>query len=158
MAEKFVNKGVWVEGLLLATLGVVGLAESIRLDLYTDPKMLRDWLGPGYYLLLMSLGLLATGIAYIYNHRTAHSAIREETGSEGRTRRIASFATCALYLVLIEVAGYVTATFVFFVLMFTIVGLKSWIHKLALSVVLSVIYYIVFVRYGGMAFPKGILF
>jgi len=158
MTRTMVNRGVWVEGLLLVILGLVSLAESTRLVLYTDPNLLRDWLGPGYYLLVISIGLLATGIVYIHNHGRAQTVAREATGGDGRHRLIASFATCALYLVLIEVIGYLLATFVFFVSMFTIVGLRSWVHKLVLGMVLSGIFYIVFVKYGGMTFPRGIVF
>ena len=95
MTRTMVNKGVWVEGLLLTAISVVGVAESIRLVLYHDPGLLSDWLGPGYYLLAISLGLMITGVAYIYKNRTTPPAARQETGSEGRNRLIAAFATCA---------------------------------------------------------------
>ena len=158
MTRTMVNKGVWVEGLLLTAISVVGVAESIRLVLYHDPGLLSDWLGPGYYLLAISLGLMITGVAYIYKNRTTPPAARQETGSEGRNRLIAAFATCALYLILIDLFGYLVATFVFFVLMFWIVGVESWIQKIVLACAMSGIFYIVFVKYCGMSFPRGIFF
>ena len=158
MTRTMVNKGVWIEGLLLTAISVVGVAESIRLVLYNDPRLLSDWLGPGYYLLAISLGLMTTGVAYIYKNRTTPPAARQATNREGRNRLIAAFATCALYLILMEIGGYLVATFVFFMLMFWIVGLQSWAQKIILACALSGIFYIVFVHYCGMSFPRGMLF
>lgn len=158
MRRTMVNKGIWIEGLLLMAISVVGVAESIRLVLYHDPGMLSDWMGPGYYLLAISLGLMITGVAYLYKNRTTPPAARQVTSSEGRNRLIAAFATCALYLILIEVFGYLVATFAFFVLMFWIVGLQSWIQRIVLAAVMAGIFHVVFVNFSGMTFPRGILF
>jgi len=153
-----VNKGVWIEGLLLTAISVVGVIESIRLVFYKDPSLLSDWLGPGYYLLVVSLAVMTTGVTYICKNRSTKPSATQDSSNGGRSRLVAAFATCALYLVLIEIFGYLAATFVFFMLMFWIVGLQSWLQKFGLACAMSGIFYIVFVKYCGMSFPGGILF
>ena len=151
------NKAVWLEGLVLVAIGLVSVAESIRLVLHKDPHIQVDWLGPGYYLLALSIGVLATGIVYIFKHAKEPSVAREKTSREMSIRLIGSFVSCALYLVLIEVIGYLMATIVFFALMFRIVGIKPWAYNIVLSILFSAVYYVVFVTYFNMAFPKGLL-
>lgn len=158
MRAATVNRGVWVEGLLLVAISLVSLAESIRLVLYRDPQMLVDWLGPGYYLLAMSIGMLITGVIHIYHHRKEQAIAKEKTNKGMRVRLIGSFAACTLYLILINVIGYLIATIIFFMLMFRIVGIKSWAYNVVLSIVVSAVYYVVFVKYCDMVFPGGILF
>ncbi len=158
MRATTVNRGIWIEGLLLVAISLVSLAESIRLVIYRDPQMMVDWLGPGYYLLVMSIGMLVTGVIHIYHHRKEQSIAKEETSKEMRVRLIGSFVACALYLILINVIGYLIATIIFFILMFRIVGIKSWAYNIVLSIVVSVAYYVVFVKGCDMIFPEGILF
>jgi len=157
MRAGIANKAVWLEGLVLVTIGLVSAAESIRLVAYKDPHMQVDWLGPGYYLLAISVCLLVTAIVYIYNHRKEPAAAEKKISKEMRIRLIGSFVTCAIYLVLIEVIGYLIGTMIFFAAMFKIVGIRSWAYNVVLSIAFSVVYYVVFVAYFGMVFPKGYL-
>lgn len=159
MAGIFVNRRVWIEGLLLVAISLVILAESLRLILYKDPQVIFDLLGPGYYVLLVSIGMLVTGVIYIYHHLGKEQSIaKEKTSKEMRIRLIGSFVVCAIYLILIDVIGYAIATFVFFVLMFRILGFRSWFYNLVLSAFLSVAYHFVFVKFCSMVFPRSILF
>jgi uncharacterized membrane protein YidH (DUF202 family) len=152
-----VNRGVWTEGLLLVAISLASLAESIRLVLSRGSQMFVDWLGPGYYLLVISIGMLATGIAHIYHHRKDKPVEKEETSKEMRVRLISSFVACVIYLILINVLGYLSATFVFFILMFRIVGIRSWTYNIVLSAAVSAAYYVMFVKCCDMVFPRGIL-
>ncbi len=153
------TRRVWVEGLSLVALSLVSLVDSLRLIFYTDPTILYDPLGPGYYLLFVSIGLSATGVIYIYHHlRKGQSISKKETSKEMRIRLIASFVVCAIYLVLVDVIGYAIATFIFLMLMFRIVGIRSWPYNVALSAFLSAALYFVFVKYCDVVFPQGILF
>ncbi len=153
-----VKRRVWIEGLILVGISLVSVAESLRLIYYKDPQMMMDWLGPGYYLLLMSIGMLVTGVIHIYHHlRKGQTIAKEKTSKEMTIRLITSFVACAIYLILIDIIGYAIATFVFFILMFRIVGIRSWPYNLVLSAFLSVAYYFVFVKFCSMVFPRGIL-
>jgi len=158
MERIILNRRVWVEGLLMVVISLVSLAESLRLISYEDPQMVTDLLGPGYYLLLMSIGMLITGIVHIYHHRKERSVVKEKSSKEMRIRLMGSFVACVIYLILINTIGYSTATFVFFILMFRIVGIRSWPYNFVLSALLSVVFYFVFVKFCNMVFPRGILF
>ena len=153
------RRGVLIEGLLLVAISFVSLVESIRLIIYKNPHVIYDLLGPGYYLLLPSIGLLFTSIIYVYHPLGRGQPIAEkETSKEMRIRLIGICLVCALYLILIDIIGYGTATFVFFILMFRIVGIRSWSFNFVLSITLTTAYYVVFAKCAGMAFPDRILF
>ncbi len=154
-----VSRRIWIEGSLLLVISVVSLFESLRLIIYKNPRIQFDPIGPGYYILLVSLGFLVTSLIYIRHHlKEAQPKAKEHTSREMRIRLFGSFATYAIYLILVDVTGYSAATFVFFILMFRIVGIRSWPSNVVLSAVLTFAYYIVFVKYCSMAFPTGILF
>ena len=153
------NRKIWIEGLLLVALSLVGLAESLRLIFNKDTQMQYDLLGPGNYVLMVSIGLLVTGLIHIQHHLGEGESIEKEKTSKGmRIRLINSFVACAIYLILIDLIGYATATFVFLMLMFRIVGIKSWPYNFLLSVSLSLVSFMVFAKYCRMVFPRGILF
>lgn len=154
------KRRVWIEGLLLIGISIVSLIESLRLIIYKDPQTLYDVLGPGYYLLSISLGMMATGIAYIIAHLIKLPSIerKEEVNKEMRFRLYGSFVVCVLYLILINTLGYLVASFIFFILEFRILGIKSWPFNVLLSAFISVAYYFVFIKYCSMVFPRGLLF
>ncbi len=140
-------------------MSLVSLAESIRVIIYKNPQVLYDLLGPGYYLLFLSIGLFVTGVVYIYYHSKAHeSTATEKAPREMKIRLIASFLVCAIYVILIDVVGYAVGTFVFFALMFRIVEIRSWPLNLLLSLSLTTVCYFIFVKYCSVVFPHGILF
>jgi hypothetical protein len=156
--NKLLNKQVWTEGLITVAIGVLSLTESLRLIFFEPPPLVKDLLGPGNYLLLMSIGMLVTGIIHIYHHRRERTVAKEKSSKEMRIRLVSCFLTCALYLILINLIGYLIATIIFFLLMFRVVGIKSWPYNVVLSVFLSVAFYLMFVKFSSLVFPKGIFF
>ena len=159
MKGKMVNRRVLIEGLVLVGMSLVSLAESTRLLFYTDPIQLVDWLGPGKYLFLVSMGLLASGISYICNHlRDERGRAEEGISKEKRIRLIGAFVSAVIYIILVDVLGYGMATFIFFVLIFKVVGIESWPFNILLSIVFGSAFYFVFVRAFNVVFPRGILF
>jgi hypothetical protein len=63
-----------------------------------------------------------------------------------------------MYALLIDVAGYLVASILFFFLAFRIVGVKSWAVNIILALMITAAYYAVFVEYCSMIFPRGLLF
>jgi putative tricarboxylic transport membrane protein len=104
--------------------------------------------------------MMATGIAYIIAHLIKLPSIerKEEVNKEMRFRLYGSFVVCVLYLILINTLGYLVASFIFFILEFRILGIKSWPFNVLLSAFISVAYYFVFIKYCSMVFPRGLLF
>jgi hypothetical protein len=135
------------------------MAEGLRLIIYKDPYILYDPLGPGLYIIAISIGLLAIAVVHLFGHsKKLPTMERVPVDRKFRIRMISTVAVCALYIFLITIIGYLLATILFFFLVFRIEGIKSWPFTVVLSLVLSVLYYLVFVQYCSMVFPKGFFF
>jgi hypothetical protein len=150
---------VLIEGAVLLFLSLAGIAEGLRLVIDRDPYTLYDPLGPGLYILLIGLGLMTLGIGHLVIHYRKPSI--QERGPVDRKmqfRMIGTVAACAIYILLIKIAGYLPATLLFFFLELRIQGIKSWPFVILLSLVLSALSYFVFVQCCSMVFPRGIIF
>jgi hypothetical protein len=153
------NITVLIEGALIVVVSLVGMAEGLRLIIYKDPYILYDPLGPGLYIIAISIGLLAIAVVHLFGHsKKLPTMERVPVDRKFRIRMISTVAVCALYIFLITIIGYLLATILFFFLVFRIEGIKSWPFTVVLSLVLSVLYYLVFVQYCSMVFPKGFFF
>jgi putative tricarboxylic transport membrane protein len=155
-----VKRKIWIEGLILIGISIVSLIESLRLIYSEDPQTMYDALGPGYYLLLMSVGMMVTSIAYLIAHllKLPKSVETEQVSKEMKFRFWGSFGGLILYLILIPFLGYLVPTFIFLVLEFWVNGIKSWLLNIALSSIVGVVYWYVFVIRCSMVFPRGTLF
>jgi putative tricarboxylic transport membrane protein len=60
------------------------------------------------------------------------------------------------YALLLEIVGYLIATFWVLILLFRTAGVRSWISALIISVVTAIATYIFF-TYLGLRFPVGII-
>jgi hypothetical protein len=150
---------ILTEGTLLVVVSLVGLTEGLRLVIYKDPYILYDPLGPGLYIIAISIGLMAMGIVHLLGRS------KELLQVEGmpvvkrmRIKMMSTVAVCVIYIFLIRIIGYPLATVLFFFLEFKVQGIKSWPFIVFLSLILSVLYYLVFVHYCHMVFPRGIIF
>lgn len=75
-----------------------------------------------------------------------------------RTRIIMMTVSLVVYCLLINWIGYLAASVMFFLLEFKIAGVKPWATSVILAVVVTGGYYLVFVKFCNMIFPRGILF
>jgi hypothetical protein len=152
------KRTVLIEGILLLVIGLVSAGEGMHLIVDKDPNIIYDMIGPGYYVLLLSIALMATGVVHlIVNYRKRLIMEKVEVTGEMRRRMISIVAVMAIYTFLIGITGYLVATIVFFLLEFRVIGIKSWRLNVILTIVLTAVYYIVFIRYCDMVFPRGIL-
>jgi hypothetical protein len=150
---------ILIEGVILLVLGVVAMAGGLRLVIYKDPHVLYDPLGPGPYIAAIGVGLMAIGVVYLVrNYRKSPTMDDVPVDRKTRIRIMSTIATCALYIFLIHIVGYLLATIIFFFLEFRIEGIKSWPLVVVLSLVLSALYYFIFVQSAGLVFPRGIFF
>ena len=155
------NITVLIEGVLLLVLSLAGIAEGLRLVIYKDPYTLYDPLGPGLYAIAISIGLMTLGVVHlIVNYRklppTAMVPV-ESVDKRMRIRMMSTVVTCVIYIFLISIVGYLLATIIFFFLEFRIEGIRSWPLVVVLSLVLSGLYYLVFVQYCSVIFPRGMI-
>ncbi len=72
-----------------------------------------------------------------------------------RIKMMSMVAILGIYIFTLDMVGYLAASFLFFLLEFRVVGIKSWRINAILSLGLSAIYYIVFVVLCDVMFPSG---
>ncbi len=156
MGTKVVNRKALIEAMMMVALGLVTMAEALRLIIYKDPYALYDPIGPGSYILVLSVGLLSVGaFHFATNCRRGVVANVPERG-RGVKQLLSSIIILALYLLLINFTGYLVATLLFFLLQFRVTGVKSWRTNIILTLLFTAVYYVIFVRLCEMVFPTGI--
>jgi hypothetical protein len=153
------RKAVYMEGILLLIISITAVIEGLRLVIYRDPYTLYDPLGPGWYFLAVGVCLLIVASAYVITHyKNPPPAEMEPVEKRMKIKLMSTMAACAIYMVLITIVGYLPATVIFFVMEFRIEGIKSWVRVAILSLVISGLYWVVFVKYCSMIFPVGMIF
>jgi putative tricarboxylic transport membrane protein len=153
------KKTVLIEGIFLLVISFVGVGESIRLISDIDPHTVYDALGPGYYILFLSLALTATGALHlIVNYGKGVATEKVVVDKAMRMKTIYMVLTMALYILLIDIVGYFFSTPLFFLMEFRLAGVTSWRRNIILTVIVSAVYYFVFVEYCDMVFPRGIFY
>jgi hypothetical protein len=157
--ERAMRNTVLIEGILLLVISLIGMTEGLRLVIHKDPYTLYDPLGPGLYAFFISIGLMTLGVVHLLAHYRKPPVMEMvPVDKKMKIRLMSTVAACVIYIVLISMVGYLLATIIFFFLEFRIERIKSWPSVVALSLVLSGIYYLVFVHFCHLVFPRGIFF
>lgn len=144
---------------MLLGIGFVGLFEAVRLISNIDPHAVSDAIGPGYYILFISVGLMLLGALHLVVNRNQGKGVKvtkAEVDKGLRKRMIGMILGLAFYTLAIGYVGYLVSTVIFFLLEFWVVGIKSWRTNILLTVLLTTVYYIVFIKYCNLVFPRGI--
>jgi len=158
------RRTIFIEGSVFTILSFLGLAEGFRLLMEPHSANISyDIVGPGSYILAFSFGLFVVGVIHVItNYRKARAVNKtmDKTPAEKqmRMRMFTTIAAFALYAFLINIVGYLVATIVYFILQFRIEGIKSWLHNVILTLVLSGGLYLIFVQLCNTIFPRSILF
>jgi len=156
---KTIRATVLIEGIVIIVLGLISMAEGLRLITHKDPYVLYDSLGPGFYIFALSISLITVGIVHIIiNYRKFPKMESVEISKEMKIQMLSTIMVLTIYVFLIGIVGYLVATLVFFFLEFRVVGIKSWRNNFILTLILTIAYYITFVKFCGMVFPEGIYF
>jgi hypothetical protein len=158
-----------VEFLIFGVVGLWSIIEGVRL---THLKIVQfDPFGPGRYNIMLGVILIGLGVFYYIGQRkkaaragkeVARKASAEQASDRGGqkayvVKMFSIIAILALYALLIGWVGYSIACLVFFLLVNKVLGVKSWVVNIAASLLLTVCYYLVFVKFMGMIFPDGAL-
>ena len=152
------RRTVIIEGIVFIVLGLIGTVEGVRLMIYKASQTVQDILGAGPYILVVSIPLSVIGLIHLLSYRHIPSVEKVTINKEMRMRIILMIGTCAIYIFLINIVGYLLATLFFFLLEFKAVGIKSWRTNVILTASVSAAYYIVFIIFCDMIFPRGIIF
>jgi putative tricarboxylic transport membrane protein len=156
-------KTLFGEVFIVAILGILSLVEGIRL-VNRETLQTQDVLGPGYYSIGVGAFLLAVGLAYYFSTRKKLIGVVKETSvavpaeSAGYNRTMFGMvAVMVAYIVLMDVAGYLLSTAIFFLLINWIAGFRSLLVNAGVSALMTTAFYLVFVEWLGIIFPRGLL-
>jgi putative tricarboxylic transport membrane protein len=146
------------EVIILALVGIMSIVDGIRL-VFAQKLQLYDVLGPGFYNIGMGSILIIVGVIYFISQRGRIFIGKKEAlpSKEYKIKRASMVGVLALYIFLLDYIGYFFSSMVFFVLLNKIVGFRAWMSNLAVSIAMTLIFYIVFVKWLDMIFPQGIL-
>jgi hypothetical protein len=142
-----------IEGGVLLIVGLITLVEGLRLVEGGDPNAITDVLGPGYYDCF--LGDVSYAGVIKMKSDGLNSAIRIQGINRAALYMVLVFF---LYIVLIDILGYLIPTLLFFLLEFWLAGVKSWKTNVALTLIVTFVFYAIFIRYCRIVFPDGLLF
>jgi putative tricarboxylic transport membrane protein len=150
-----------IEVMVLMAVGLLAVMDGIRIT-FAEKAQLYDALGPGLYDIGLGLILIVAGLAYfISQRRKAFGGIKESTKKESRDYKImmaSMVVVMIIYIFLVDLIGYLFASAAFFFLINRVVGSRSWFANLATTTLMTVSYYVIFVIWMGMIFPRGVLF
>ena len=148
------NKAL-IEGIVVIIIGLVGMGNGVFLALHKDPFTIEDKVGPGRYVFFISFFLMITGISYLISQSKKNLLNKEPIIKKGKSLKMVKiFLVLAIYVFFIDFLGYIVATIPFFLAIFKIMGFKSWLLNVILSITLSITLYIIFVHYLHMVFPR----
>ena len=153
------NRVVLIEAISVVVFGLVCMGEGLRIVVFRDPFILYDPLGPGPYILVLSIGIMTGGVVYFLQNyaRTLHVEYVEGNKKSGM-QVLSAVTVLILYNLVIVFVGYLSATVVFYFLGLRVSGVKSLRSSLILAVIFTTLHYIVFVRFAKVVFPKGIFY
>lgn len=151
-----------IEGILLFVISLFGTVEGFRLNI-SSHQTLTSMMGPGTYILVLSLGIMITSIAHFFvNYKKDTSLekvpLKKEMGIPKSRIVVYMVGAFAIYLLLISLFGYLVPTIIFFLVEFRLAGVKSWVKNIVLTLILTATFYFVFLQYCQMIFPRGIFF
>jgi putative tricarboxylic transport membrane protein len=155
---------LFIELLVIIIVGMLSIGDGIRLVLKKELQTF-DALGPGFYSVGMGTILVIVGLVYFLTERK--KAVSVETKplvgqsagkKEYKKTMIGMVVVMIAYILLMDLVGYLLATVVFFFLINRIVGFRSWLANMGVTALMTAAFYLVFVSWLGIIFPRGLLF
>jgi hypothetical protein len=160
------KRTIVLESVALLVVGALGLwgglSSYLKMGVLTQSSSMK----PGVYVFIISGALIATAVAYAFFGLRRHGEEDEEADEpeQGEPRSQANrlvflvFAAVALYAFLIPWIGYVPSTVIFLFIQFYLLGVVPWWRTAILSIGVTASFFLVFIHYGEMIFPRGSLF
>ena len=141
-----------IEGLLLIALALIGAADGF---LSLNRTLLqREVLSPGAYLIAVSAVLLVLSCAYLLGSMKRASSVPEAIGARAGTGMV-TWGAAAAYAIGIPLLGYALASFLFFGMVFYLLGTRPWQRAILASLVFTLVFYLVFIEIAGIRMPSG---
>lgn len=142
---------------MLVLVGLLALAEGYRLGIHPEANRLHQTLRPGLYVQMLGAILVGSGAIHLWRNALAHGAMRPAGSATATRRALLLVGALAGYALLIDRLGYLAASLPFFVAVLRVFGVTSILRIGVLSVAMTAAFYVIFIRYFGVIFPRGIL-
>lgn len=157
------NRSLITEALSLIILSALGIYGGLALYLNRDVRSQSSVLAPGIYVLALGGLLFLTALVHVClaTRRASRAAAVDSARrpvawvSPIVIKMVGAFV---LYAYLIDVIGYSLPTVLFLLTEFRLLGVRSWKMNIALTALVTVFFYVVFIHYCEMVFPRGTLF
>lgn len=156
------NRSLITEALSLFILSAAGIYGGLALYLHRDVRTQSSVLAPGIYVLALGGLLFLTALVYVCLASRRTSRIAADSAprpvawvSPIVIKMVGAFA---LYAYLIDLVGYSAPTVLFLLTEFRLLGVRSWKTNIALTALVTIFFYVVFIHYCEMVFPRGSLF
>lgn len=147
-----------VEAIVILAISLTGIMQGVYLIRTPDPYSMYDEVGPSGFLIMISSLLIITMIVHLIQHRKDLSEEKRESTEKVNTRRLFySIAITAIFIVLVDIIGFITASMIYFFLLFRFFGVRSWLTNTMLSIIFSISIYLIFVQALNMSLPVGML-
>lgn len=151
------RKSMLIEGLVILGIASAGIIEAMYLITHKEPYTFDEMVGPGSFILFLAVPLLITGLSYIIkNYKKKSSKIEPGFKKQINAKVFGIVLITAMYIYLIGVIGYFLSTIIFFIFAFKFSGVDNWKVNFIVTFVISSCYYIIFVKFSDMVFPKTI--
>lgn len=140
---------------LLGSVSILGIYEGIR-RLHA-PSFTPEPLGPGAYLLVLSIVLLLAVSAEIAVHPQGWAKTIRAEGktmtSSFRNPVAKAFLGLVLYIILLQYIGYFLSTLCFLVACIRIFGERRWRWVILSGGGLALVFYVLFQKLAGVPLP-----
>ncbi len=150
-----------LESLIVISLGVVGMVDAWRLSgVVRGGKVFHDAIGPDRYLGVISIGLLLCGawkMIGILRNLGQEAGKGEGDGKSNVTMVFLVILVLFVYSILLPVLGYLLSTLIFFPVLYSIFGVRSWGKSLVLGLLTAGLFYAIFAHFAEVPLPKGFL-
>lgn len=150
------------EALLVILFGVIGLISSIRLEQEMTASALSIGMvmNPAKWTGLLSLILLACGTIALVRHFRKRTVTNADTGDTPgfkiiSVRGIKLIGLLVGWIAAMHVMGFNVANVLFFPLLFTICGVRSWPKSIVIGISATVAFYLIFTVGLKVPMPKG---
>lgn len=146
-----------VESLVFMVIGVIGVADGVRIAAQLRPGNINDPIGPDRYLMIIAALLFVLGLVQLVWPRRQTASVGSSSGgvfaSGGFPITAQLLISLIVYAFALPVLGYAPATLLFFLAAFWIMGVRPlWVNAGA-SILSAAAAYLLFQRGADMALP-----
>ena len=153
MVKRKFSSTFW-EGVFLFVVSVFGISMSF----ISHKDFNVEWkLSPYLFPLIISFFLLILSISIIMQGLKDESEKKEKSKIDIKSLLIFGLV-CILYLLVFNFLGFVLSTIILLVLLMMILGETRWWFILLVSVISSLVIYLLFAKYLSVMLPKGKIF